>query len=225
MQQEVMFLPQSIAIMLAEEGFVARSRELDLGEGAMVKLSEITLHPRSGIELFASEPSLQFILPVVGDVCLKFGLEVQVGELWAQGKNAGERFYLSNSISSQSIHLIRIEIQSTGFFRESISPFQAKNIENRIQPIFTHKCGGEYYRISLGKVGGRKDAAFSTHASSLAFVISGALEYQNRLLERGDCLWTGGAADLEMESLAEESLILILEIRRRVAKSTGALLI
>lgn len=206
-----------------ERDFALRSRELR-AERAKVRISEITLHPRSGMELTASDRSLQCLLPVVGNFKLKTGLEVQLGEIWSQGKEKGDTFSVTNSISSESVHFVRLEFMSSSFFPETFSPFLPDTIENRIQPIIIHKSREEYIRISLGAIGGRREVEFSTYSSSLAFVISGALEYQNRLIEQGDSLWIGGAADLEMESLAEESLILILEVDSLETKSVDSLL-
>ncbi len=210
--------------MSSEPEFVQRSRDLDLGEEGRLRLSEITVHPRSGIELVSSESSIQCILPLIGDLKLNSGLEIQLGELWSRSMTSGEKTSLINAGSSESAHFLRLELPSSSYVPETFSPFLKKRIENQLHPIFVHKSRMEYFRISLGVIGGRREAEFSTSASSLAFVASGAVEYQNRLLEQGDSLWISGAAEIEMESLAEESLILILEIANKTTKSIDSLL-
>lgn len=217
-QSERRILLSAQAEMRQERGFTMRQRELDLVPGLTVKISEVTLLPKTEFDVIASESSLQCLLPMVGEIRLESGMRVELGELWSQFKPKNGRLSVSNPFSKESVHFLRIEIPSLSYFPETFSPFRFENIKDRISPIFTHRDGGEYFRISVGNLGGRKDVEFPSQASSVALVLSGAMEYQNCLLEQGDCLALNGACTLEMEALSEETLVLILEFAAKEEK-------
>ena len=210
-QSDRRILLSCYAETLTKKRFTLRNRDLNLSQG-VVKISEITLHPKAEFEMVAAQSSLQFLLPLIGEIRLESGIRIEPGEIWSQFKPKNYQIRLMNPFSKESIHFLRIEIPTLNYFPETISPFLSESIKERIHPIFTHRHQGEYFRISLGNLSGRTDVEFPTLAASLALIISGVLEFQHCLLEEGDCLWVEKESALEMEALSPEALIMILEI-------------
>ena len=71
-------------------------------------------------------------------------------------------------------------------------------------------------KISIGKFLGREDIAYSLNCSLngvFVFVIEGAFEVSNRLLESRDGLALWNTSNIEMESLSNDAIILVVELQ------------
>nr|WP_276368981.1 hypothetical protein [Chryseolinea sp. H1M3-3] len=67
----------------------------------------------------------------------------------------------------------------------------------------------------MGKFSGRHHCTFKTafcRRHVFAFVLEGAFEFQNRLLEQRDGLSLSNVSELEFEALSNDAILLLFEL-------------
>lgn len=193
---------------------IQRLRKIGYKEKDVALFREITILPGLELELAVEVNSIQILLPLVGTVKLTSGQELQVEEIMVQFLPKGKTLTLTNSFQEETIHLIWIQIPENRFFPDRLHHFSLDDNPNHIQKVVSIPYLDKYQpgiTLYLGKLEGRTDAVLSSNFSSFGFVISGAFEYQNCLLEQGDALWVESKKTLEMEALSKEAVILIIE--------------
>lgn len=197
---------------------IERSRVLEIVElKKHLTIREVTLLPEQEVSFNTTHHCLRIVLPLVGKVSLTCGTPVEVGELWVSFFPKGSMFTLANPYGQDCVHFFLLEVVSEEFIKGGLFSFEAEKTENaikRIVQIPRQYAGTGYCCCYLGRIRGREEASLPTSGSSLGFVLAGAFEYQNRLLEQGDGLWLNEASRLEMEALSTEGLIFILEFIR-----------
>lgn len=183
-------------------------------DGNSLTLLETTILQGAKEKISVDFHSIQILLPLVGDIRLASGQHLGAGEIWVQFFKKGTEFVFDNPYPSDSIHFLHIQIPFCKYVGSQLISFDFGSILHPLQKtvsITDRESLKEQFSIYLGKVDGRKDASLKTAGASLGFVVGGALEYQNCLLESGDSFWVGDSVFLEMEALSPEALILILE--------------
>ncbi|RYY16230.1 MAG: hypothetical protein EOO04_27310 [Chitinophagaceae bacterium] len=87
---------------------------------------------------------------------------------------------------------------------------------NSLVPVKAHPSG---YRLLIGKFGGREDYIFTPtniRRSVILYVIEGAFEAAECLLEDRDALLLTGLAHVEFEALSNNAIVLIIELPQQV---------
>lgn len=192
---------------------ILRNRVLEVSDEASITISEITILPGEKLDLGTKSPSLQLIIPVVGELKLESGLFLETGEVWSKFIPKKMSLSLENPFDKDPVHFIRIEVPTQNFYSERTFDFDLEDIANKVFTIAEFKNGDESFRLSLGNLQGRTDHEFQTYGSSFSMAVTGVFEFQNCLLEQGDALSINQSGMLEMEALTTEAMILILEYK------------
>jgi hypothetical protein len=85
--------------------------------------------------------------------------------------------------------------------------------KNTLQSVWNAEDGQR--NIFVGQYKGREEGRFSSsreNSSVFIFIIQGAFEVQNRLLEARDALSIRGVQKIEFEALSNDAVILVLEL-------------
>ncbi len=193
---------------------VQRERELYCGENDIrIAIREICILPGKEMEMVSSRNSIHLFLPVVGKVLCGGRDPVEVGEIMVKFAPSGLMIPVANCYSDSIVHLLHIQWEASHFVESMLLPFDCEYTGLDLQKILHATFPANIIhqgRVFFGKFKGREDGRLLTSGPSLGMVLSGAFEYQNRLLDAGDVLWSSDEDELEMECLTTEGILLVV---------------
>lgn len=179
-------------------------------------MQEVTVAPQNSQTISIEEKVACIILPLVGSIhCRINGQEnvhlftEQVMHITGYGKANGQ---ITNTSEESLISYLQIGIRSENISKNTIEIGAfSSNVKNVFLPIFeTSNAKG-----SIGFFEGRREEIYSLKDKKngvLAFVINGAFEFQNRLLENKDAIKIWDLMEIELEALSENAIIIIVEL-------------
>jgi len=159
------------------------------------------------------------LLPVTGD--LLFSAEqrpferLNVGELKIIRLEAAEKVQLTNPYEGDHVSFIRLMISvkpGDTIPCSSTHEFDLVTHQNQLLQLSPAQLP---FLISLGRFQGRKEYTYqlqNCHNKLFCFVIAGAFELENRLLQMRDGLAISGLRAVELEALSEGALLLTIEL-------------
>ena len=164
---------------------------------------------------FSTEKDEDIILiPLVGtiDYSDEFGNANYINTEEIQVLQAPETsvFQIRNPYENELINYLQIRLQS-GLADQN--PCQKKQFDftksNTLFPILEK----ENYIISIGIFSGRSEGIYplKNNHGAFAFVVNGAFEFQNCLIESRDSLAISGVSEIEFEALSENAILLLIE--------------
>lgn len=190
--------------------------------GLLLALNDETLGAGNTIFRHIEENTDILILPLVGGLIYRdsFGNEKtletqQVGLFSAQKGNA---YQLTNPYGKELVNYLQIWIKGAGKFRKAAAQFDFDfSRRNVLVPIFGTQGLGMNSEASgcIGIFDGRREGTYHlghTDCGIFVFVISGAFECDNRLVEARDGLAIVNVAEIEFEALSENAMLLVMEI-------------
>ncbi|MEP7320479.1 MAG: hypothetical protein ABI761_01125 [Saprospiraceae bacterium] len=179
------------------------------------ELNELTLGNEGSYSINLNPGYMNLILPLVGELITDQKNNIHSIE-------PGQLLNLNSNISS----VIKLRNESkveTSLFLQIIYKNDSYKLTSQVHPVDIEQANQKLHDIpispevslSIGKFLGRFDYAFDIKKNEriIAYVISGVFELEHRLLEAGDVMILSGVDknQLEMESLAVESILLILK--------------
>lgn len=179
------------------------------------------------LKLNVEKDSDIILLPTVGAVQYKDSLGnesiIAAGEAQISSLPGNSGFEISNPYETELVNYLQLWIEkpltsSPGLQQCSFDLDKNKNI---LMDLFTapQNAGIGHTSISkicLGKFMGREEAVYKSSYKPngiFVFVIEGAFEVCNRLMETRDGLAIWNTDSVEMEALSNNALVLVLEIR------------
>lgn len=192
----------------------ARSWSVSMNsEGDNLHISEVSLLEGGNWKATFTQANRVLLLPLQGYLILNSGQILSVGEVFAGNKESDSVWEISNP-SSDIVHFVLIEMKGSLNLASRIYPldFYLGWISIRISEYEVENECQQNLTLHLGKLAGRQEKVLELKAPSLAIVLGGAFEYVNRLMELGDGVWLDSPAQVELEALSTEGLILILEV-------------
>jgi succinate dehydrogenase flavin-adding protein (antitoxin of CptAB toxin-antitoxin module) len=186
--------------------------------GKLLVVNDETLLAQCEHEIKVNEFCEIILIPLVG------GIEVHVEKDSAEFVNSGEalRFFANpdqtyvviNPYPQEMINYLQIRL-STEYSKhdKQLSEFNLLH-KNTLQPVFSGGKGE--VNIYVGKYGGREEGVYSVSNPGngvFVFVIEGAFEIQNRLMERRDGLSLRNVEIIEFEALSQDAMLLLVEIK------------
>jgi hypothetical protein len=183
----------------------------------LLALNDETLLPQCSHEVTVNEPVQIILLPLVGALEIDGGEGelrfVDSGECFQLDMKPNDRFVITNPYPDQAVNYLQIRIlaNNISFQEGAVNTFDL-SIKNTLIPIFDAAYAQE--NILIGMYDGRQDGTYSLKSATnnvFIFIIEGAFEVQNRLLEKRDGLSLKGVQDVEFEALSNNAIILILE--------------
>lgn len=191
--------------------------------GWLFGLNEETLAGGHTVEFAVAEASQVLLLPITGSVAASaFGPHasetlVEAGETLLLTLPAGNTLRLRNPFGSELVSFLHIWLRTDEAAIASVAPlvgFDFEQLENRLLPLRPERPH-EPVAMSLGRFAGRHEAVYqlrSPAGSAFVFVLAGAFEVESRLLHAKDGLALWDVAEVELEALSNDALLLVLEL-------------
>ena len=186
--------------------------------GNLYVLNDDTLAAGRSFSMRVEEDSAILLLPVVGAVEYKDDISnkhlLHAGQIFFCFVPKGTTYILTNPYEEELVNFIQAWF-TLGLTDNTFSSLLSCNLDeaqNTLIEIIKPQNG---IRCLAGKFDGRKEGLFSASPKSsrvFVFIIQGAFEVQNRLLETRDGLALWETAEVEFEALSNEAIILFIEM-------------
>jgi redox-sensitive bicupin YhaK (pirin superfamily) len=194
------------------------------GFGSLTAFNEDTLLPGKRLTISAKNTVEIILIPIVGGLELVDSqgesVFVSVGETFRFLAFPESDFAVVNPYDDETISYVQIILQPdlSGQVVDNDmdnEPFTTISFEkeNTLVPAF-HTSGNKVCGF-LGQYGGRQEHNYQLRSNEngvFVFIIHGAFEVQNRLLEKGDGLSLQNIETLEFEALSNKAIILVVEM-------------
>lgn len=192
--------------------YQAESRE---AFGNLEVLNEEMLLPESSIEIKSTEKVRIVLLPLVGALEVNTEMEeasyVNSGEVLEYVAEANNGLIITNPYPNETVQYLQIRFkEKTDLLPYSkLTAFDISDKNKLLTITRNHEN-----RILIGQYDGRKEGTFICNLKKaiFAFIIQGAFEVQNRLLEKCDGLSLRNVPEVEFEALSDHAIILIMEV-------------
>lgn len=188
--------------------------------GTLEVLNDETLLPECSHTLVVGQFCQVILLPLVG------AIEVEEKGRGPKFINSGEALFLlaspekhytiTNPYPDEVINYLQIRINDSQFLSTPMSssgiivPFDLSE-KNVLLPVRGYN--GSSAHLFIGQYDGRAEGIFTSWNAGhhvFIFVIQGAFEVQNRLLERRDGLALGNVEMVEFEALSDGAILLVI---------------
>jgi hypothetical protein len=188
--------------------------------GALLTFEEQRIEAGKSLEISTEKPIVIVLIPMAGGLELidspGASVFVGIGELYRMLVILESKNRIRNPYPSETIRFLQICFDpgiSGGDFIEP--PLRAFSLDREgvLLPIFERSSGA--FSGFIGRYGGRHVGEFTPAAPDkglFCYIIQGAFEVQDRLLEKGDALALQHVATLAFEALSHGAIILVLEV-------------
>lgn len=179
--------------------------------GTLLDFDDETLAPKYQHEYVNNDDLIVVLIPLVGAIEVAFeqtSLFISINQIFAFKAKKGISYTVTNPYDVELVNFLQLKISSE-LLTEVRNDFNLDN-KNQLFSIFET----ENFIISIGVFDARKEEEYHLQLKSkgvFTYVINGAFEFQNRLLEGRDALSIWEIETIEMESLTENSILLIIE--------------
>ena len=179
---------------------------------SLIKFADNTLAAQKASMLLADDDYVVMLLPLVGAVEIFYQNENKI-------VNSGELAYFSVKNQDEIVIQNPYEIELINYLEIWIKPkrkmpygqyFYKFDLEKNANSLFQITENQLVEKVFIGKFGGRKEGSLLIEKSAFVFIINGAFEVQNRLIESRSALLLWDLNELEFEGLASENIILII---------------
>lgn len=189
-----------------------RSLKTSCDDIGMTVLDE-TLAGGCSISYIGNKNECLLLLPLAGAVCIKTPYAEEeviiAGQTLLFSPTPDEQIVVSNPYNDQLINylMVRVPANAGPFAPQPRSFHLDSKLKKLTQAPLT---------LSLGKFNGREEAIVkigNDKNTVVAFVIQGAFEVQNRLLESRDTLMLCEINEVAMEALSGEAIIMLISLK------------
>ena len=178
-------------------------------------INDETLAAQQKVVYTAQQNQDVLIIPLVGALDCKTTAEpvlVNTEQSFLFSANAGMPFEIQNPYEKELINFIQIRFDNTGIYREPLLKTFDFTVKNHLFPLAVT----DNYAVFTGMFAGREEGTYTpknTQNGIFAYVIHGAFEFQNRLIESRDGLAISEAETIEFEALSENAILLLFETK------------
>lgn len=190
--------------------------------GLLIAFDDQTLASEAGCIIEVEELTEIVLIPLAGGIELTIEPEevyyINSGETFHFLAKPENKYQIINPYPEETINYLQIRFK-TGILQEEIHSDQFQhNIfdisqKNILLPVFsTFDTDTSAY---IGKYEGRKEGLYkirNPENSIFVFIIEGAFEVQNRLLEKRDGLSLIHVETVDFEALSSDAVILLVEV-------------
>ncbi len=183
-------------------------------------VNDDTLKGGSTFKHKVDEDTLVVLLPLVGTLEYENSFEcgrVDVQQCYHFLAPKDSEFKIINPFESELINFLQIWLTiAPGKYRNisGLSNFDIELCKNQLTPIANHLSWENNNLATIGKYDGRSEGKFqlrNPEKGIFIFVIEGAFEVHNRLLQPRDGLALSNVSEVEFEALSNEAIILIID--------------
>ena len=184
--------------------------------GNILACNDDTLAAGSKIAFQPPENTSILLLPVVGGVYYSISGSAKI---WIEAGHAlwlfireDEELEISNPFETHPVNFLHIWLPGSASASQLTQeiPFDIEQNKNELQALIVNNKPVGY----LGKFDGRKEGTCKVKnpgQGAFVFVIEGAFEVQNRLLQYRDGLALWNLKEVEFEALSNEAVLLLIE--------------
>lgn len=187
--------------------------------GALKVLNEEVLSAGEHLTMTLKEKTTLILLPIVGGLAVSFDKSeaeyVVAGQVITFSGDAGKTYEIVNPYSEETISFLQIQLKEEGSKAGNFS-INELNLEKKNQLISLNSNENYFF---IGQYEGRAEGFCELQNPKnglFTFIIEGAFEVQNRLLESKDALALWNFTDnskVEFEALSSGAIILLAEIK------------
>lgn len=190
--------------------------------GTLDVLNDEVLMPECSHELHVEQFCQVILFPVMGAIEIEErGKEpkfINAGEVLFLLVSPDRHYTITNPYPDEAINYLQIRVNDGPFLSTpmSLSGINISfdlNEKNVLLPVRGYH--GSSAHLYIGQYDGRAEGIFTSwnadHAAFI-FVIEGAFEVQNRLLERRDGLALRNAETVEFEALSNAAILLVIDL-------------
>ncbi len=187
--------------------------------GTLKVFNEEVLAVNEHLTLTLKERTTLILLPIVGGLAVSFDKSeaeyVLAGQVINFSGEAGDTYKIANPYSEETISFLQIQLKEEGSKGRDFC-INELNLEKKNQLI---SFGSNENYFFIGQYEGRAEGFYELKNSKnglFTFIIEGAFEVQNRLLESKDALALWNFTDdskIEFEALSNGAIILLTEIK------------
>lgn len=190
--------------------------------GNLQALNDDTLKGGRTLTLPIKEDATVLLLPVVGALHYKNSMNIQgtvdAGNAHLLFLPKESSLEISNPYADELINFLQLWFTpdpQRNPSKVNEFEFDLSATKNRLIPLqSTEKCNSQHARTFIGKFDGRKEGTHQLRNPGkgiFIFIIEGAFEVQNRLLQPRDGLAIWDTEEIEFEALSNEAIILLFE--------------
>jgi quercetin 2,3-dioxygenase len=190
--------------------------------GTLEVLNDETLMPECGYALHVEAPCQVILIPMVGAIEVEEkGREpkfINSGEALFFHATPDRNYTVTNPYPDEAVNYLQIRIGGGHLLSAPMSlsgiitQFDLSKT-NALLPVRGHSESSA--DLFIGKYDGREEGIFTSRNgghSAFIFVIEGAFEVQNRLLEKRDGLALRNVEEIEFEALSNGAILLVVAI-------------
>lgn len=189
--------------------------------GILQVLNDDTLAGNRRLSLHVEQNTDIVLLPIVGAILHKNTLNTEggyfeAGQALAFSATSNMSFEITNPYETDLINFLQLWfINSSPTFQAAYHTFSfdLENHKNQLLPLFSIQNGD--CQGFIGQYTGRSEDVFKIKNPKngvFIFIIEGAFEVQNRLLESRDGLALTDVEFVEFEALSNDAILILLEI-------------
>lgn len=183
--------------------------------GLLEVFNDETLAPNHSTDFLINRKQSVFLIPLVGEISVTInGMEnfIKPEETFFFSSNIDYTLEIKNISKQNLANYLQIRFENVSCAGESYlkNKFDFSN-KNRMIPVFKNNNTSCF----IGNYNGRSSENYTLKNKEngiFTFVIHGAFELQNRLLESGDGLSLKGFENIEFEALSENAILLFIEV-------------
>ncbi|MFM7858666.1 MAG: hypothetical protein ACKO96_43795 [Flammeovirgaceae bacterium] len=173
-------------------------------------VQEIIIDVGSHFEYVVNKNELRGVLPIVVKVQVQNNAEsfpVEVGQIRFDSLRAGDKRQYLNTLEKDPICLLEIVIDYQGKINSTVGLELPDNKLVQL-PTFAAELNNTY-DFFIGRFTTREKTTFTSTGKVYAFVVEGAFELNERLLQRADGLLMENSQQVDFECLSLEGVLLV----------------
>lgn len=186
--------------------------------GKLRVFNDNTLAAGKGMKMQVEESTEVLILPLVGGIEFKNSVGyhdfLEAGKLQVFSAEVGMEYEVLNPYENELINYLEIWVEKENTIVSSTTSITIDiEKQNELLPIFSSVQQNAFGYF--GKYDGREEGVHqvkNTGNCLYIFVIEGAFEIDNKLMEARDGLAIWNANEIEFEALSDNAMLLIFEI-------------
>ena len=180
--------------------------------GSMKEFRETTLGAKNEDHLIFNTEVQLFIMPLIGQVQIVTSKNTQIvdiGEAILLAVQPEEKCLIINNYENSNVHYIVSAFESN----EKVNGIARFTLINDQLVTFWEKVSDHgLRRVSIGQWKGRSESFLvPSSQTTFAWVIQGAFEIENCLVEKSDGLVISGIEKVEFEALSNDSIVIFME--------------
>jgi len=214
------------SLPVLSDGLAGKSTQM---HKPLLNFNDETLAAKYSAEYTAAQSEATYLIPLSGRLNVNYNGQphiIKPGTLYILDLGTGDRLKITNPQRDALSNYLLLSTESMATFSKvtQFIYFDLNNAGSRQQLQQIHTVGhasisGTFKRLNMGKFPAREEFCYQPHKSgsnkSLFYVINGSFEIEGRLLQDRDGLMLWNTQRVQIESLEEDSILLIFEYAPR----------